>query len=68
MAPEQLRAETPGPRTDVFALGVIAYEMLSGELPFSRGSADRRDPRAGARRAAADGVEAQPSRRRWIAP
>jgi serine/threonine protein kinase len=38
MAPEQLRAQTPGPRTDVFALGVIAYEMLSGELPFSRGA------------------------------
>ena len=38
MAPEQLRAETPGPRTDVFALGVIAYEMLSGDLPFSRGA------------------------------
>ena len=38
MAPEQLRAEAPGPRTDVFALGVIAYEMLCGELPFSRGA------------------------------
>jgi tRNA A-37 threonylcarbamoyl transferase component Bud32 len=38
MAPEQLRAEKPGPRTDVFALGVIAYEMLCGELPFSRGA------------------------------
>jgi serine/threonine protein kinase len=38
MAPEKLRADAPDPRTDVFALGVIAYEMLSGDLPFSRGT------------------------------
>jgi eukaryotic-like serine/threonine-protein kinase len=38
MAPEQLRADMPDARTDVFALGVIAYEMLGGELPYSRGT------------------------------
>jgi serine/threonine-protein kinase len=39
MAPEQLRGQPPSPRTDVFSLGVIACEMLTGELPFGDGSA-----------------------------
>jgi serine/threonine protein kinase len=38
MAPEQLHGLTPDARSDVFSLGVIAFEMLMGDLPFGRGS------------------------------
>ena len=49
MAPEQIRGRRGDPRTDVYAVGVLLYEMLTCNLPW-----DSANPRALLRAKAAD--------------
>jgi eukaryotic-like serine/threonine-protein kinase len=38
LAPEQARGEEAGPRADLYSLGVVTYQLMSGRLPYEAAS------------------------------
>ena len=41
IAPEQARGKTPDTRSDIYSLGVVMYEMLTGKMPYDGDTAEQ---------------------------
>lgn len=57
MAPEMWRGQKPSKASDVYALGVILYEIVTGRLPFASKSLDSRLIRPPAPSTLAKGID-----------
>ena len=53
LSPEQARGEPAGPVSDLYALGVVSYQLMAGQAALRGGLADRPRAPAGGRPAAA---------------
>jgi serine/threonine-protein kinase len=66
-SPEQLRGETIGTASDVFSLGVVAFELLAGAKPWPGGSAPAFEPAGTSAEApSVSSVAADPALRRRL--
>lgn len=45
-SPEKLERGTMSPASDVYALGVLLFEMMTGQVPFALDSAEKNSPEA----------------------
>jgi serine/threonine protein phosphatase PrpC len=65
-APECFLGHPPSPGSDLFALGVIAYQMLTGRLPYGGDAARARTPRLQRKLRYVSALHARPLLPTWV--